>query len=349
MSHRRGALATLGVAVVLLTSPREGFAFHEKGVASCETCHTPHDSRDGLPTGSFIPSEWGLLKSSPSDLCLSCHADLQGAVLGRSLLLPPPEMGGGNFVFLREDNLNDALEGGMDPIPGDAAGHNLVAPEHGLDSDPRYSFSPGGSFSSQQMGCTSCHDPHGNDSFRMLNGVGPVQNGSFVFADPAPDAEGVALNSAGESRVNHSAYRQGVSRWCGNCHGRYHEDGLTGFEHPVEGLFGGAEQDQYEQYDGDDNPTGGMATSAYLSEVPFEDPLATTDSISGPSASSRVMCLSCHRAHASSAPAAGRWDFNVAVVEDDGVVSGSYPIPNPYRTQGQGSLCRKCHKSGTGD
>ncbi len=61
------------------------------------------------------------------------------------------------------------------------------------------------------------------------------------------------------------------------------------------------------------------------------------------------MCLSCHRAHASSAPAAGRWDFNVALLDEDGLVSGSYPIPNPYLDPDQGTLCSKCHEGGAPD
>ena len=344
-----GCLVILSLGI----GARAGYGFHEKGVANCGACHTTHDSVDGRPTDSLGPSDWGPLKSSPTDLCLSCHGGRQGGVsglvMGVNPLIPPPEKGGGNFIFLREDNLNDAPDGATDPISGDAAGHNLVAPERGLDADPRYSFSPGGSFPSEQMGCTSCHDPHGNDSYRMLNGAGPVQDGSFVFAEPAPEAEGVALRLGDESRVNHAAYRRGMSRWCSNCHGLYHEDGLAGFEHPAEALFGGDEQTQYEIYDGDDNPTGGLASSSYIAEVPFEDALMEIDSRFGPSASSRVMCLSCHRAHASSAPAAGRWDFNVAALEDDGVVSGSYAIPSPYRAPGQGTLCRKCHETGSGD
>ena len=63
---------------------------------------------------------------------------------------------------------------------------------------------------------------------------------------------------------------------------------------------------------------------------------------------SRMMCLSCHRAHASSAPYAGRWDFNIQTWADEGMLSGSYPIPNPYPIVGpdQGQLCEKCHGTG---
>jgi hypothetical protein len=59
-----------------------------------------------------------------------------------------------------------------------------------------------------------------------------------------------------------------------------------------------------------------------------------------------VMCLSCHRAHATSAPGAGRWDFNVSLLAEDGVESGSYPIPDPYMSASQGTLCTKCHEGG---
>ena len=47
-------------------------------------------------------------------------------------------------------------------------------------------------------------------------------------------------------------------------------------------------------------------------------------------------------AHASSAADAGRWDFNVTLLEEDGDAFGTYPLPNPY-DENQRSLCNKCH------
>ncbi len=32
-----------------------------------------------------------------------------------------------------------------------------------------------------------------------------------------------------------------------------------------------------------------------------------------------VLCLTCHRAHATSSPDAGRWDFNVTLLFEDGL------------------------------
>ena len=63
----------------------------------------------------------------------------------------------------------------------------------------------------------------------------------------------------------------------------------------------------------------------------------------GPTATSQVSCISCHRAHGTSAPDAGRWEFAVTHLEADGHESGSYKIPNPYDVY-QRSLCNKCHK-----
>lgn len=320
-------------------------AFHDGGSAHCGGCHIAHDSQDGIsqPAGGLYSE--GLLKAeTPSDLCLSCHADSVGTVFGQDPLTPYPERGGGNFIFLLEDNLNDSptLPG---VIPGDAAGHNVEAPGHGLTTDSRWSTSPGGGFPAFEMECTSCHDPHGNTNFRMLYGVGSVQGGLFSFTRPAPEAVGTDLISR-EATTNHTAYRSGVSDWCGNCHGRFHQGGPPGeFRHNSDIALGGQTSARYNSYNGDSDPTGGAMATAYLPQVPFEDSAARVDSASGAFVSSRVMCLSCHRAHASSAPAAGRWDFNVDKLSEDGVLSGSYALPDPYADPAQGSLCQKCHEN----
>lgn len=317
-------------------------AFHDGGAAQCDGCHIMHE-------GSAVPGVDPalLLADSPSDLCLTCHAENHGAVLGIDPLLPPAEKGGGNFVFLMENNLNDAPDGLTNPIFGDAAGHSIVAPARGLVPDSRNSVSPGGSFPASLLGCTSCHDPHGNDNFRLLYGAGPVQGGLAGFPYPAPQAEGIGLAGV-ESNSNHTAYRSGMSQWCANCHGSYHDGDLSGFEHPSGESMDANIVSRYNRYEGDASPGGGSSATSYLAAVPFEDPGAstTTSSTQGPSGTSRVMCLTCHRAHASSAPYAGRWDFNVSLLGEDGVVSGSYPIPSPYDDPAQGSLCAKCHAGG---
>ncbi|MCP4205281.1 MAG: hypothetical protein GY769_25505, partial [bacterium] len=225
-------------------------------------------------------------------------------------------------------------------------GHSIVVPGYGLLPDSRHAFSPGGSFPASELGCTSCHDPHGNASFRMLHGEGSVAPGTPPFTRPAPTAEGLDLLTGSESNSNHTAYQAGMSEWCANCHGRYHDQSGNFFDHPVDENLETEVVTQYNQYNGDDDPIGGFQATAYLAAVPFEDTTNTITSTFGPSAGSRLMCLTCHRAHASSAPAAGRWDFNVTLLQEDGLASGSYPIPDPYLSPNQGTLCAKCHEGG---
>lgn len=342
--HRlMSATAGLFLAVCASTSPA---GVHDGGVASCDICHVMHE--DGTLAGGNNPL---LLTENASDTCLACHADANGAVLGLDPLAPPAEYGAGKFIFLLEDNLNDAADGMMNPIPGDAAGHNLHAPGHGLASDGTYVNSPGGTYPAADMGCTSCHDPHGNANYRFLYGAGQVQANGYVFSDPAPTAVGIDLAvGAPESASNHVAYRAGMSRWCGNCHPDYirsrHSPGT--FRHHTDKAMSQGRINVYNSYNGTADPNGGMTATAYLVEVPFEDATMTTDSSYGPGSGSRIACISCHRAHGSSSPRAGRWDFNVTTLGEDGVVSGSYPIPNPYPDHRQDKLCFKCHKNISG-
>ncbi|MBD3162073.1 MAG: hypothetical protein GF346_07235 [Candidatus Eisenbacteria bacterium] len=343
--RRRAGLPACALLVFALLPASVAAAFHDGGSAACSGCHTIHNSEDGLPVDPDHPqgNQWILVAETASDVCLACHAEQFGSVLGSDPLAPPPLKGAGNFVFLHEDNLNDGPDGAVDPIPGDAAGHNINAPAYGLSADATHSTSPGGTFRSADLGCTSCHDPHGNDSFRMLNGIGPVQGGTALFTAPAPEGEGIDLLVGEESRTEHSAYRSGVSDWCGNCHGRYHQGPPDPFHHPTDRAFGRRLATQYNFYDGTDDPGGGDPATAYLPEVPFEDSGADVHSTQGAETTSRLHCLSCHRAHATSAPHAGRWDFNVKLLAEDGVVSGSYPIPDPYDSPNQKQLCQKCH------
>lgn len=318
---------------------------HNGGVARCNACHTMHNSQDGTAVDPDHPGgNVSLLnRSGATDVCLVCHAGFVGNVFGSDPLNPPTEIGAGNFVYLLEDNVNDSHGGGANPVPGRAAGHNVISADRGIDTDPVLSTAPGGTFPSQFLSCTSCHDPHGNPDFRMLYGEGrEVQGGLYAFQYPAPDADGLSIYHGRETNTSHSAYRSGVSAWCGNCHEGFHA-ATSNFVHPTDVPIGQAMADAYNSYDGTDDPLGGLAGVSYLALVPFEDASVTLHSTAGPVASSKIMCLTCHRAHASSSMDAGRWDFGVTYLIDDGVESGSYPIPDPYGSANQRSLCNKCH------
>jgi len=352
------------VAGACLLFAGSAFAFHDAGVAHCNGCHTMHNSENGVlvdpdsPTGN----QWLLVDETPSDVCLSCHAFGLGAVFGADPLAPPPEKGSGNFVFLLEDNLYDGHGGGdtlidgswAHAVDGDAAGHNIVAPSRGVAADATNltGTGPGGTFPSGDLGCSSCHDPHGNTNFRLLYGgtVGSptsVQDGLYDFTNPAPVATGISIFGGSESNGNHTAYNSGMSGWCGNCHGDFHNSG--NLVHPSGVGIGGDIATAYNAYNGTEDMTGGAIATSYLAAVPIEGSGILTSSTAGPSSSSNVMCLTCHRAHASSAPNAGRWDFSVTLLEEDGLESGSYAMADPYNSPNQRSLCNKCHGKDVGD
>jgi hypothetical protein len=327
-------------------------AFHDGGVADCAGCHTMHNSEDGALVDADSPNgnPWLLRDATPSDVCLSCHATRLGAVFAVDELNPAAERGSGNFVFLLEDNINDGHGGATSPVLGDAGGHNIVAPGFGLGADGTLGMAPGGSFPAGSLGCSSCHDPHGNANFRLLYGAGSVQDGLYTFTNAAPVANGIGLSGAGESNTNHTAYIGGFSDWCGNCHGDFHSvDNPTKLIHPTGETLGGTIANTYNLYNGTDDQLGGAAATAYLAAVPFEDAANTTTSTAGPTAASLVACITCHRSHASSAIDMGRWDFQVAFAHEDGAESGSYQIPDPYASVNQRSLCNKCHNKDAGD
>jgi len=359
---KRSIAILLAVAVIALWSG-SAYGFHDQGVAHCNGCHTMHNSQngaimaDGGSPGNGVNS-YLLQAATPSDTCLGCHAGDGGSyhVLASDPLVPTNERGAGDFVFLTEDNINDGHAGASNPILGYAAGHNINAPGHGITTDPVLATSPGGAFPSADLACSSCHDPHGTDSFRLLYGANRLvrtDGSTFVFNNAAPDATGLGLFFGVEGNANHTAYKAGMSAWCANCHGDFHNN-VAALIHPSGTPLGNTIAAAYNAYNGTtdcvNNPpaaaglpcgTGTQAT-AYLAQVPFEDPANTTTSTAGPTSSSRVMCLTCHRSHATSAPDAGRWDFSVTLLDEDGLESGSYVIPNPYDAN-QRSLCNKCH------
>ena len=105
----------------------------------------------------------------------------------------------------------------------------------------------------------------------------------------------------------------------------------------------------------------GSVINSYLQFLPFERGTSVLqqldpNSIQGMDNNSRLMCLSCHRAHASAFPHAGRWDFTASSLVDSHPAIGdvgatandvyySYygrDIASEFGS-GQGQFCEKCH------
>ena len=177
----------------------------------------------------------------------------------------------------------------------------------------------------------------------------------------APNSYNVS-EATGMTRV---AYGAGMSEWCANCHRSIHNDGTdaanTALIHPAgngakltadaNDLNGGKSQTIagiYNAYKKSGDLTGVQATS-FESLVPFEEGttvLATLLGHAGSSATStqlgttggpstgaeNVMCLSCHRAHASGFSSAARWNNNGEFL----VIAGQYPGSDAPTAEGKG-------------
>ncbi len=361
-------LLKITLVLALGLSANVALAFHDGGVAECAGCHTMHNSQDGAlidaahPTGNAY-----LLKTaSATDQCLTCHASY-GQFYGGAGYGP-----GGDFYWLTK-TYSWSSHGGTATSEGDAHGHNVVAPGRGLTQDATLTQAPGGTFQSQYLGCTSCHDPHGNTNFRLLYGteMGPVYNGGrYNFSAAAPLAKGnsrrtmVGATNGNETNSKHTIYKSGMSEWCANCHTNFHAGNTTNFVHPTGEDMGSSIAATYNAYVSTDDLLGGNAATSYWGIVPFEAvnvDLETADSMNytaGPTAADQVMCLSCHRAHASPFEDIARWDMaetfiadSHPMITDGGAVQSD--VDNMYYeytfVQNQRSLCNKCHAKDLGD
>ena len=358
-------------------------AFHDGGVAHCDGCHTMHNSVDGQ-TVTANPNAFLTKGSDPSSTCLNCHKGSTGSyhilTTDGSNFYP-----GGDFYWLTKPFTWTTSYGAAKSSQGYDHGHSIVAADFGLTADTNLTQAPGGTYNAQNLACTSCHDPHGKvagvhppisgsgsyggqasapagtilGNYRILGDIGYVPPGGTGFTAGPPVAVAPAFSTA-ETDSNHTDYGQGMSEWCSNCH-----NGFTGtsLKHPA----ANGEKltptiiTNYNQYVATGNMTNTTANS-YLALTPFERGTSDTANLSatstvGPDSNSNVMCLTCHRAHASAFPKATRWDSVEAfpVTEShpaagDGGVTGD-DVNNSYYGRDlvaqfgdyQRSFCNKCH------
>ncbi|MFO7605555.1 MAG: hypothetical protein R6W72_04560 [Desulfurivibrionaceae bacterium] len=383
-------------------------AFHGGGVAHCDGCHSMHNSPEN-PIGqgeldalgnvistAAAPNEALMKGTDASSTCLNCHNGKGGYHIassdGSNLNT------GGDFGWLSQAYDYD-VRGTTYTADPDNFGHNVVAVDFGWTADATNLTTPGSSlgYNPALLGCTSCHDAHGqvNDgtkgggapvdvsgsytgtattgvvgNFRLLGDsmyeAGHNINDGFAFSNGAPIA--ISQNSYSTSYGAWSRYASGMSEWCANCHDEYLNtapDAATG-KHPTSVLLSKDGYDaNYNAYVATGNFTGTSAT-AYDPLVPFETGgtradliAATATDTNGPGATAQVMCLSCHRAHASAFNNMGRWDFDTeflahsAVLHspDVDIAGGAAPyygdnavidVETKYGAS-QRSLCNKCH------
>ncbi len=161
-----------------------------------------------------------------------------------------------------------------------------------------------------------------------------------------------------------------VGQWCGSCHPNMHSAINSKLVHPVDqSLLTYATN--YGKYVSSGIMTGTAATS-YLSLVPFAEKTGdfavlkthasnTNSYLNGPATTDQVMCLSCHRAHASAFPDMLRWNYEggefLTTADTSGTIQWAASLGmNQAETNAgyqdilaskfgnyQRQLCNKCH------
>jgi len=423
-------LSLVIMAAALLTIGLGGmaYAFHDGGVASCEGCHTMHNSIGNatvVKNGTQFQGVAYLLKGTDqSSTCINCHSGATlssyhvfttGSIAG---IGPANYTPGGDFAWLTKSYAaNSGLH--LSALPGERLGHNVIAADFSLVADATLTHAPGGTYANTNLTCISCHDPHPSariiDSngtiatrtmgsaippiytygsygdaptaseavgvYRLLGAIGYVPksyNGGPTFAANPPVA--VAPTGSGTAGYNRKetstdtrvAYGKGMSEWCANCHATIHNDSISSaFIHPASNnaLLGATITANYNAYKKSGDLTGAQATS-YTSLIPFEEGttnIATlkshagggTGSTAGPTTGTEnVMCLTCHRAHASGFRYMARWDNDTEFITEAGAYLATTAAgtrtgveyqaamydraPGAFATY-QRSLCNKCH------
>jgi len=231
----------------------------------------------------------------------------------------------------------------------------------------------------------------------------------LAFTNPSPFAFAPMISNRSEAATDtRVAYGSGMSEWCDNCHGSIHGDTFpTKQPHPTGSTtatfnnimrtsalsnldpLGVSIAMRYNTYISSGNLTGNSATS-YTSMVPYEEGLAlnqftyadlATRAVNdgskkgGPifygGGNERIMCLTCHRAHASAWPKILRWnveygqyltvqgvypgidsgiseaqygEYNLGYLQAQ-VQRSFYDRPSNVYATYQKSLCKKCHNT----
>ncbi len=331
----RYILIVMGVIALAMILPMDSvYAVHKgAGGLDCSGCHTMHNSQQGSTMGGGPTGR--LLKAADTEgLCLSCH-DTAGSQYTTYQATVPAVKGtpsgtpaAGNFTDL--DGTNDA------------AGQTAKGKGHNLGEGAATLTPPGGA-SMTGFTCTNCHDPHGvsTDStsvsaFRNLrfNPTGSGGGGpSVINAGPAEGTLASAVypeTTYYYGKVTGGAALSNISQWCGTCHDSFYGDSNTGTASPYTRHATG-------------NPTTAHNLSAVdytnysgvteASRFPAEDSATsatanssnTTNKAAGNESADGVLCLSCHKAHATANTDSLRWSYAAAAQSSPG------------------SACQQCH------
>lgn len=287
---------------------------------SCAGCHRAHTA-----TGPHL-----LMHGSSYDLCMTCHG---AAATGANT-----NVDDGYYLSSRDDDAGDQDHGAANtPDNAPLLGGGFVSYQgvgvtstHAPDGTEEGAWGNGvargltSNLADGGLSCASCHDPHGSDNYRILN---ETVNGVGVA---------VAQVDEGEYKdYDTEQWGTGTSGLCAACHGAYH------VTRP------GSGSDRSDDGEGNEDYGGDISTFAHRVDMPYNYggnlnpetvgldgyflPLAE----SGPG--DRVVCMTCHLPHGTSAQMAGIADGAGPPGETSATDSALLRLDNR-------GVCEVCHQ-----
>jgi hypothetical protein len=318
----------------------------------CSNCHTMHNSQGGKSVAKdFDGSSFSPTDTPKKNLliysCLGCHSAINGSTSQDTVTKAPivfntseptynseKGLAGGNFFWVTTD---------------DTKGHNILSPDAVLTEAPGDAgfsncgtnschanldrvVSGAGSGLDGRQGCEKCHlNPkhHANDHDYMVGGLVTSANQGwyrFLSGHMSGDGYGAEGYEDGDwqktvSSTDHNEYLgkqvsggygfyligNTVTAYCTGCHGDFHvNQGSQSpwLRHPSDAIL--PISGEYATMSTTYNPLVPVARSS-LPSTPSSTVTPGTD---------MVMCLSCHRAHASPYYKMTRWDYKSSNLSD---------------------------------
>ena len=236
-------LSLVGSAVWLLLGAVPAFADNGPHVSTagmitdrCASCHRLHTAQAPM-----------LLTQSQSTLCYTCHGasgtgattDVEDGVgFSSATRLSATRAGalrGGGFKYALIDSLHpgnptstrsniDGTVPALSPLTTKAP----ITSSHSVDGLEGTAWGNGtisgtaSAGATMQLGCGSCHDPHGNGNYRILRPI-PDQSGATTGVAIADAATKVytTTNYWAAWDTNAPSFISSASAWCSQCHTRY--------------------------------------------------------------------------------------------------------------------------------
>ncbi len=289
----------------------------DTGPSSYHVATADADMLAGVPPRQRGPAgDFGWLKKSYTMTVRGTTSTEQGDTHGHNIVAPDR--------LFNQDPSNATAPGGTFPssLLGCASCHD---PHSRIKRIAGGGYVTGGNYTVLGSGSYSTSPTPGAGeavgNYRLLRGLGDTHVGGASFPGVAIAVAPATYNrteAATQTRVAYGANAGDTwGNWCASCHPDMHSS--RGYVHPVDQGFGSGIANIYNAYVKSGDLTGTSAT-AFTSLVPFAEntgDIATLQShaknddsyLNGPSSSDKVMCLTCHRAHASGWPEALRWNM----------------------------------------